>query len=91
MRKFLARVAAAFTAAAVAFTPIAAKAPAARPALWKLADSDTTIYLFGTIHLLPKGTEWRTAKFDAALGQRVEPGGRNDRSTTPSPKPRSAR
>jgi uncharacterized protein len=29
-----------------------------RPALWKLADHDTTIYLFGTIHLLPEGINW---------------------------------
>ena len=29
-----------------------------RPALWKLADADTTIYLFGTIHLLPEGINW---------------------------------
>ncbi len=28
------------------------------PALWKISDSDTTIYLFGTIHLLPKGLDW---------------------------------
>ena len=31
---------------------------AARPALWKVSDADTTIYLFGTIHLLPKGLDW---------------------------------
>jgi uncharacterized protein len=29
-----------------------------RPALWKLSDADTTIYLFGTIHLLPEGINW---------------------------------
>jgi uncharacterized protein YbaP (TraB family) len=28
------------------------------PALWKVADEDTTIYLFGTIHLLPQGLDW---------------------------------
>ena len=34
--------------------PAAAKAPqAAHPALWAVADADTTVYLFGTIHLLP--------------------------------------
>ena len=36
-----------------AATPIQAK-----PALWKLADKDTTIYLFGTIHILPDGVDW---------------------------------
>ena len=34
--------------------------------MWKVADSDTTIYLFGTIHLLPKGTKWRSPAFDKA-------------------------
>jgi uncharacterized protein YbaP (TraB family) len=39
--------------------PVAAAAPAlARPALWKVSDHDTTIYLFGTIHALPKGVNW---------------------------------
>lgn len=28
------------------------------PALWQVADADTTIYLFGTIHLLPQGLNW---------------------------------
>src|SRR6195952_2778898 len=30
----------------------------AHPALWKVSDHDTTIYLFGTIHALPKGVNW---------------------------------
>ena len=42
-------------------------APAARPAMWKVADADTTLYLFGTIHLLPEGQGWRTAAMDSAL------------------------
>ena len=66
MRKFLTRAVAALTAASVAFSPHVAKTPTAKPALWKLSDKDTTIYLFGTIHLLPKGTEWRTAAFNKA-------------------------
>ena len=28
------------------------------PALWKVADKDTTIYLFGTVHVLPKEIAW---------------------------------
>ena len=36
-----------------------AAAPAAKgPALWKVADADTTIYLFGTVHVLPEGIQW---------------------------------
>jgi uncharacterized protein YbaP (TraB family) len=45
----------------------AAPAKAARPAMWKVADADTTLYLFGTIHLLPKGQGWRTPAMDSAL------------------------
>lgn len=51
----------------------AAPAEAAiRPALWKVADADTTIYLFGTIHLLPKGGEWLTGPVAQAFGQAQE-------------------
>ncbi|MEA3063753.1 MAG: uncharacterized protein QOJ27_181 [Sphingomonadales bacterium] len=44
-----------------------AKPAAKHPALWKLADSDTRIWLFGTIHLLPEGQSWRTPALDSAL------------------------
>jgi hypothetical protein len=37
------------------------------PALWSLADEDTTIYLFGTVHLLRPELEWRYPIFDEAL------------------------
>jgi uncharacterized protein YbaP (TraB family) len=59
--------------------PVQARAPAAaqqsaaehaRPALWVVADKDTTIYLFGTIHLLKPGISWFEAgvrkAFDAS-------------------------
>jgi uncharacterized protein YbaP (TraB family) len=52
----------------VASAPVQAKAvEAAHPALWEVSDPDTTIYLFGTIHLLPDNMQWRTAKFDKAV------------------------
>ncbi|WCL54753.1 TraB/GumN family protein [Gimibacter soli] len=38
------------------------------PALWKMADEDTTIYLFGTLHLIKKGTNWVTPTLTDALG-----------------------
>ena len=38
-----------------------------KPALWKIADEDTTIYLFGTIHALPEGTRWSEGPIEAAL------------------------
>ena len=37
------------------------------PALWKLADEDTTIYLFGTVHLLPESANWFDARIADAL------------------------
>jgi uncharacterized protein YbaP (TraB family) len=63
------RVAAALGFAALLGTvPASARAPrTAQPALWQVSDADTTIYLFGTIHLLPADLDWRTAKFDQAL------------------------
>jgi hypothetical protein len=47
--------------------PAQAKAPAPRPAMWQVSDADTTIYLFGTIHLLPRNYAWRTSRFDKAV------------------------
>jgi len=41
----------------------------ATPALWSVADADTTIYLFGTIHMLPPGTSWRSAEVDQAMAR----------------------
>ena len=38
-----------------------------RPALWRVSDADTIIYLFGTIHLLPPNYVWRTPAIDQAL------------------------
>ena len=45
----------------------AATATAAGPALWKVADEDTTIYLFGTVHILPQGIDWYDPTIAAAL------------------------
>lgn len=39
----------------------------AEPALWKIQDHDSTIYLFGTIHVLKPDTAWRSTKIDKAL------------------------
>jgi hypothetical protein len=47
-------------------------AGAARPALWQVSDADTTIYLFGTIHALPAGTQWRTPVLDRAIASSDE-------------------
>lgn len=44
-------------------------APPAKPALWKIVDPDTTIYLFGTIHALPKGLAWQSPALAAAMAK----------------------
>ena len=44
-----------------------AAAPAKGPALWKVADEDTTIYLFGTVHVLPDGINWYDDTIAGAL------------------------
>jgi uncharacterized protein YbaP (TraB family) len=52
-------------AVAASGTPAAARSNA--PALWEVKDKDTTVYLFGTIHLLPRDQAWRTPKFEKAV------------------------
>lgn len=61
---------AALTLPACAMTgqaPATASAADPKPAMWRVADDDTTIYLLGTIHLLPSGYDWRTPAIDAAV------------------------
>ena len=43
-----------------------------RPALWVVSDPDTTVYLFGTIHLLPRGVDWQGGKVSEALAKSDE-------------------
>ena len=38
--------------------PAAAQTSMVRPALWSVRDDDTTIYLFGTVHVLKPGVQW---------------------------------
>jgi uncharacterized protein len=46
-----------------------AEAAPAGPAMWKVADEDTTIYLFGTVHILPKEVEWLDVTITDALAR----------------------
>lgn len=41
----------------------------AQPAMWTVKDADSTIYLFGTVHLLKPETEWKTEKLKAAMAE----------------------
>ena len=52
----------------VAFALLLVAASAcANPALWKIQRGGTTIYLFGTVHVLPKDTSWHYPELDAAM------------------------
>jgi uncharacterized protein len=44
-----------------------APSAAVGPALWKTGDGDTTLYLFGTVHVLPPSVDWRKPAVDEAL------------------------
>lgn len=62
-----------------AFAQTAAPVPAATPqsqgtgpALWVIRDADSTIYLFGTVHVLRPTTPWGSAKVDAAFNSADE-------------------
>ena len=67
-------VAAPARALAQAAPATAAAAPAAvlpatgsGPALWVIKDADSTLYLFGTVHVLRPTTAWGSAKVDTAF------------------------
>lgn len=42
------------------------------PAMWRLADEDTTLYFFGTYHALPEGFRWRTPLLEEVIGKSDE-------------------
>ena len=59
------------TVTGAALAPQAAQAREA-PALWSVSDADTTVYLFGTIHLLPENYKWRTPALEKAVNSSQE-------------------
>ncbi|MDQ3125901.1 MAG: TraB/GumN family protein, partial [Pseudomonadota bacterium] len=48
-------------------TPTATEIPAEGPALWVIRDADSTVYLFGTVHMLRPDTGWQTPRIMAAF------------------------
>jgi hypothetical protein len=42
------------------------------PAIWMLRDEDTTIYLLGTVHILPEGFRWRSSRLDGIVEEADE-------------------
>ena len=69
LKRFLASAAAVLSlgtsACATVDTPPAGAVPG--PALWQVADADTTIYLFGTVHALPQGRDWFDGRIERAF------------------------
>lgn len=59
------------TPASVSAAPIP-RADGAGPPLWVVKDADSTVYLFGTVHLLRPGTAWGSDKMDAAFASASE-------------------
>lgn len=52
---------------ALALANVSAVPALSAPALWKVSDADSSVWLFGSIHLLPEETEWRTPALDKLL------------------------
>lgn len=53
--------------AAAALVGCAAPEAEAKPPIWIVRDADSELVLFGSVHVLPPGLDWRPAKLDAAL------------------------
>jgi uncharacterized protein YbaP (TraB family) len=56
-----------FALALVALLAMGASPVLAEPALWTIKDKDSTIYLFGTVHVLRPTTQWRSPKIAKAI------------------------
>lgn len=54
-------------AAVILLVACAPKAEAPGPAMWRLKDADSEIWLLGTVHMLSPDVKWRTAKIDRAF------------------------
>lgn len=77
--RLIALVAALGLAAPSPAAPAAAARPASpaaraepRPAIWLLADADTRIYLFGTVHVLHPELRWRSAALNRVVREAQE-------------------
>lgn len=53
--------------AAILILGLLATSAMARPALWVARQGDATVYLFGTVHLLPDDADWRFPALQQAL------------------------
>ena len=56
-------------AAALLLAACTPKDQAGGPAMWRLKDADSEIWILGTVHVLPREVMWRTARIDKAFGE----------------------
>lgn len=66
------RFAVALFACLLAACSPAPEAEVAKPAMWLVADDDTRIFLLGTMHALPAGTEWDGGEVGKAIASADE-------------------
>lgn len=74
LKRFLGTTVAALSLGASACASVNTPPPGAvpGPALWQVADEDTTIYLFGTVHALPEGKNWFDGRIERAFNSADE-------------------
>jgi uncharacterized protein YbaP (TraB family) len=46
---------------------LAATAPESHPPLWKVRNGETTIYILGSLHIVPPGFRWQAPEIDTAM------------------------
>ncbi len=44
-----------------------AQSAAPSPALWRIRDNDSTVYIFGSLHILPQSFQWRAPEIESAI------------------------
>lgn len=64
--KFL-RTASCFLLATCFFIAPVFSSDTPNPAIWKLSDADSEVWLFGTVHILKPSLHWRSSKVDKAF------------------------
>lgn len=48
---------------------LGAQTAMAAPAMWKASDADSAVWLFGSVHMLAPGTDWRTPALDKIMSK----------------------